>query len=85
MEFQLLQCPMCPTSPATYHTVDEVAAHRLIYHERALDVAASETRLAFEVNMVGRMRRTPWQADLTHWHKARIAARAIAPEVLHAD
>jgi hypothetical protein len=84
MEFSLFVCPQCPDSP-TYYTTDALASHRLAAHERALDVAASETRLAFEANRVGRARLTPWQADFTHWHQARIAGRVLAPEVLHAD
>ena len=73
MEFLILRCPLCATAE-TFWTADEVAAHRFIQHERPLPPFTP--RLDAESGTVGRARQTPWQADQTHWHEARIAGRA---------
>jgi hypothetical protein len=79
MEFQIFTCPSS-SCQSTFYTLDELANHRLETHERPLDEDASRLRLAGEVDVVGRARTTPWSADLTHWHQARIAGRALENE-----
>lgn len=73
MEFVLFVCPLCGDA-TTYHTLDEVANHRLARHERPHPPYTP--RLEAESGIVGRARQTPWSRDFTHWHAARIAGRA---------
>ena len=76
MAFQIFTCASC-SCQSSFYTMGELANHRLEAHERPVDVGASETRLAFEHNRVGRVRTTPAQGVLTHWHRLRIAGRPV--------
>ena len=76
MAFQIFACASS-SCHATFYTLDELANHRLEAHERPVDEGAARLRLAFEDNRVGRVRTTPAQGVLTHWHRLRIAGRPV--------
>ena len=84
MDFQIFACASS-SCHATFYTMDELANHRLAAHERPVDEGATRQRLGWEIDVIGRRRTTPAQGVLTHWHEARIAGRATAPEILHAE
>lgn len=77
MSFTLVEitCSLCPTSPTTYLTSDDLATHHATVHYRHVS-DASHARAETESGIVGRARQTPWEPDLTHWHQLRIAGRA---------
>ena len=79
MAFQIFACASS-SCHATFYTMDELANHRLAAHERPVDEGATRQRLGWEIDVIGRRRTTPWSPDLTHWHQARIAGRALENE-----